>query len=84
MRFVLFAFFLRNKKRHLDLTVLCTDYFQIAFNYKTNKIETVYKSLLVEISSEKYTTLVPYTHTQKNNLKIMSELKKIPLKKLKI
>ena len=65
-------------------SILCAYYFQIAFDYKTNKIETVYKSLLVEISSEKYTTLVPYTHTQKNNLKIMSQLKKIPLKKLKI
>ena len=33
--------------------ILCTDYFQIAFDYKTNKIETVYKSLR-ETSFEKY------------------------------
>ena len=45
-------------------SILCTDYFQIAFDYKTNKIETINKSLL-ETSSEKYTTLLPYTHTQK-------------------
>ena len=64
-------------------SILCTDYFQIAFDYKTNKIETVYKSLL-ETNFEKYTTLLPYTHTSKNNLKIMNQLKRILLKGLKI